>query len=436
MYVKIDQTNYTTLRNLSYSPQVDMIGDTVPINEFSVDIVTDDAITTGQYAELYDDLDNLWARYWIDYAELSGDDAVHIRAQSDISVLDGVTLDAVMYSGAAIGDVLDGIMVRQSGASSVTAAIDYSLSSAFEGVTITGYCPEQSARERLQWVSFAIGAFVRDCFSAEIEIEPIGSTVVPVPVGLTYGEPAPTVNHSDYVTALKITGYAFSTGTPTTDDETVTVGGTTYIVTETVYTLTNTAAPSTANDNVKEIDGVYLVNADNVSAILTHAAGYYFKRTALELEAVDNADYIPGDRVSVYATEQRMYEGFLEGCEFSFGLQAKAKLSVTAADALETAPLTILYKWGSMQLDKRVYYFPVLYEYSLDNPYIDGTWSGHQYVFRPLTASVSGTLPAGGATVTVQYEVALDLHKGVLHVISVDEVTVDSSGDDAIGVIA
>ena len=48
MYVKIDQTSYTDLRNLVYSPQTDITGDTIPINEFTVDIVTDDLITAGQ----------------------------------------------------------------------------------------------------------------------------------------------------------------------------------------------------------------------------------------------------------------------------------------------------------------------------------------------------------------------------------------------------
>ena len=35
MYVTIDQTDYTDLRNLVFSPQTDVTGDTVPINEFN-----------------------------------------------------------------------------------------------------------------------------------------------------------------------------------------------------------------------------------------------------------------------------------------------------------------------------------------------------------------------------------------------------------------
>lgn len=83
MYVTINQTDYTALRNLSFAPETDVTGNAVPINEFSVEIITDDNISYGQYAWLYDDRDNLWAKYWIIYAERISADAVAIRAQSD-----------------------------------------------------------------------------------------------------------------------------------------------------------------------------------------------------------------------------------------------------------------------------------------------------------------------------------------------------------------
>ena len=50
--------------------------------------------------------------------------------------------------------------------------------------------------------------------------------------------------------------------------------------------------------------------------------------------------------------------------------------------------------------------------------------------------NAEGTMVAGGLTVTVYYEIALDLYEGVLHVISVDEITEQSSGGETIGVIA
>lgn len=433
MYVKIDLTDYATIRNLVFSPQTDVTGDTVPINEFSVDIVTDDTIASGQYAELYDDMDNLWAKYWITYAERSGPDAVHILVRSDIALLDGVTLPAAMYSDASVSAVLDATMVRQAGGGLV-ATIDYTLDSAFSSATITGYCPEQSARERLQMICFVIGAYVKSYFNDEIEILPIDAAAALIPAEKTFREPMPTVAYRDYVTKVEITGFTFTEGTPATGDEYVEAGGTTYIVARQNYTLTNTAAPSTAADNIQRFDDVTLINADNVSGILARVAGYLFKRTSVQLDIIDNAEFIPGDAVSVYADPATVFGGFIASCAFSFGIQARARLNVTACVDIETATLTVLYKKGTRQLDRKEYALPVGFAYSIENPYIDISYGGHRYIMRPQTEAVEGTL-TGDTTVTVQYDVALDLHKGTLYVVNVDEITVTTEGQDTVGII-
>ena len=68
MYVKINNVNYTKLKNLSFVPETDLTGQSIPICEYSVSIITDDAITVGDIAKLYDDMDNLWASYVVVYA--------------------------------------------------------------------------------------------------------------------------------------------------------------------------------------------------------------------------------------------------------------------------------------------------------------------------------------------------------------------------------
>lgn len=426
MYIRIDQTDYAKHRNLSFAPQTDFTGNTVPINEFSIEIITTDTIAYGQYAYLYDDLNNLWAKYWIVYAERTGADAVLVRARSDISLLDGVTLPAVMYSGAAIVDVLDDTMVRQSSASGIVAAIDYTLDSSFDSVTITGFCPEQTARERLQWVCFVIGAYVKSFFNDEIEILPIDGTTTLVPVDRTFFKP--TVNYSDYVTGIKVIGYTFTQGTPGVTDEYVTDGTDYYIVTKQEYTLANSAAPSGAVDNIVTIVGVYLVNSGNVSGILTHLSGLYFKRTEIQADVIDNAEYIPGDKLTVYADVDTMFTGYARLCEFAFGKQAKAKITLTAGESMDGAKLTVTYMYGDMNIGRAEYFLPVGYAYSITNPYVDWSMNGHRYIFRPTTAAVSGTMTSSGATATVNYAVALDETEEILQIVSVDSVTVDSNG--------
>ena len=421
MYIVIDQTTYSELRDLSFAPETDVTGNALPINEFQVKIVTTDTIAYGQYAELYNDVDTRFAKYWIVYAEREGD-AVQIVGRSDIALLDGVTLPAVMYSNAAIGDVLDGVMVRQAGGGMV-ATIDYSLASALSGVTITGYCPEQSARERLQWICFVAGAYVRTFFNGTVRIQPLDTTETLIPIERTYMRP--TVKYSDYVTAVRVTAFSFAAGTPQATDEWVQVGSTYYIVTRQEYTLTNDAVPASAADNVISFDNVYLINSSNASQMLSYLALLYFKRAEVTLDCINNGEYKPGDRLVVYGDRDRLFVGYAKSMAFSFGKQSKSTITLMAVDTVAGAALRVTYKWGSRTLGKAKYFFPVGYTYSIENLYLDQTFGGHRYIFRPTTAAVTGTMVAGGNTATVQYEVALDLEiaTGVLEIINVDDLS-------------
>ena len=431
MYILIDQTTYTELRDLSFAPQTDVTGNSLPINEFAVSIITSDAIAYGQYAELYNDVNTRFAKYWIVYAEREGD-AVRVVGRSDIALLDGVTLPAVMYNSEPIADVLDGVMVRQAGGGMV-ASIDYSLASALSGVTISGYCPEQSARERLQWICFVAGAYVRSFFNGMTRIQPLDTTETLIPIEKTYWRPA--IKYSDWVTAVRVTAFSFAAGTPQTTDEWVQVGSTYYIVTRQVFTLTNNEAPATAADNVVDIDGVYLVNAANANGILSYLALLYFRRAEITMDVIDNGEYRPGDRLMVYGAEDQLFVGYAQSAAFGFGKQSKATLQLVAVDTVEGAALRVTYKWGDLTLGMAKYVFPVGYSYSIQNMYLDRTMGGHRYIFRPTTDSITGTMVEGGLTVTVNYQVALDLYKNALHIISVDEVTEESSGGEQIGVI-
>ena len=419
MYVKIDTKTYAKIRNLVYAPETDVTGSAVPINEFSVDVVTADSITIGQYAELYDDLDALWAKYWIVYAEHTDANTVQIRARSDIALLDGVTLPAVMYSGESVSNVLDDTMVRQAGGGLV-ATVDYSLDNSFAGVTITGFCPEQSARERLQWVCFILGAYVKTFFNDEIEILPIDTTTELVPIDRTFWKPS--VTYKDYVTGVRVIAYSFTQGTPATTDTWVTDGTNYYIVTEQAFTVANSAAPASAADNIVEVSGVYLVNSNNVSALLTHLSLLYFKRTEVELDVINNAAYEPGDKLTVYADESTMFSGFAKSCAFEFGLQARSHVVLTAGESTECALLTIVYMWDTLRIGGAQYMFPIGYSYAVQNLFADWTMGAVRYIFRPTTAQVTGTMVSGGVSETVNYAEALVEEEGILEIVSVDDL--------------
>ena len=429
MYVKIGTTEYAKLRDLSFAPETDLTGDTIPINEFRVDILTDDTITIGVYAELYDDLDNLWARYWISYAERVDAGRLRIIAKSLIALLDQRVMAADMYESESVTNVLQDVFEGMDSA-------DWTMSEDFDEVTLTGYVPEQTARERLQWVCFVMGAYVRTYFTDRVWILPIDTTATIVPQNMTLIDVRPVTSFKDWVTAISAKVYSYAQGTPGATDQWVEVGGAYYIQTEQTVTLTNNEAPAAAPANVITIEDMTLLNSSNVSAVLSYLATYYFKRTEVELDVVNNAAYMPGDKLSVYANRSTMYTGFLSKCTFAFGVQARARLRVSPVDLTPSAKLILSYTWDGILIAQRTYTFPVGYSYSISNPYIDTVINGHRYVFRPEAANATGTIEAGTNTNTQACAVALDLYQGVLHIISVDEVTVETDDDVSVGVIS
>lgn len=414
----------TKIKSIQFAPEADLIGASLPINEFTADILTDDAdkIQVGHWAELYDDLDNLWASYWITYAEQVQEGIVRMTAKSPLYTLDGVKMPAVMYSTELASDII--LACIQAGG--VFGANDIDIDSSFNAAYITGFCPEQTARERLTWVLFAIGAYAKSFFADKIYFLPIDNTETMIPINMTFLRP--TVIYQDYVTSVKAKTYSFVAGTPETTDEYVTDDdGVTYIVTESSVSLANPDVPNDVPVKEMEIDGVYLINNSNVSAILSHLSTRYFKRTEVEADVINNASYMPGDKVLLFTEVNKMHQGFIESASFSFGVQARSKLKLTACENVACAKLTIFCKYDGNNIGEYDYCFPVGYVYSVQVPFIDLLMNGHRYIFRPTTATVTGTMTSSDRTVTVDYVMALDYFEGILDVISVDEVT-DSEG--------
>lgn len=421
MYVVIDETEYTEIKGLTFSPEVDLTGNTLPINEFTVDIKTDDSIASWQYAELYDDRDNLWANYWIMKSEKVEKGIVRIVAQSLIAILDKQMMDLDTYNQASFGTLIAGVFAYAPQAS-------YTIDSSFASTKIDGYVPEQSARERLLWLCFAAGAYVKSFFSEKIEILPISITPTLIPLEKTYWKP--DVSYSDYVTRIVVKAYSWVQGTPTATDDWITDGThqNYYIQTATEYALTNTYAPQGAPKNEVRIDNLTLITPDNASQILTRLANYYFNRATVDMSVIDNAEYLPGQKIYGYLGEDEMFQGFIQSEGFSFGLQAKADLHIIGFGAgtgilIDSALLLIKGTWNDLIVCSRIYTFPVGYGYEVENAYVDMTLEGKRYILRPTTAKTSGTMTAGTTEVEVEYETALELASGVLYVVSVDELS-------------
>jgi hypothetical protein len=212
-------------------------------------------------------------------------------------------------------------------------------------------------------------------------------------------------------------------GTPSTTDEWVEADGVTYVQTSQEVSLSNPDVPVTAPPNIISIDDVTIVNSSNVSAILSRLSTNYFNRMETDLSVINNGEYVPGDKVICYGSDDTLVAGYIASADFTFGLQAKSKIKLVPAEIKESANLEIRYMWDDFILRIAVFLLPVGYNYSVENPYIDLYLNNHRYIFRPLDEYATGTVVSGGVVDEEDCDVALDYYQGTVFVISVDEVT-------------
>lgn len=438
MKIIINSTAYTGLKNLNFSPETDVFGNSLPINEFRADIITTDDIAMSQWAELRDDLNTLWAKYWIVYAERIDRQTVRIQVQSALRLLERKQMPAVMYEvgmpSSSMTDVLDDIFDGLD--------VTYTVTPATPSYAVVGFCPAQNARDRLLWLLLTQQRYVRSFFSDTVEIRLINDQTAPlIPLERTFWKPS--ITYRDYVTAINVRSYQFVAGTPTPVDKWVTPDDQTYyIVVETNYRLVNPDVPAGVPDNEISIDGVTLITGEyTASRVLSHLALYYFKRQDVDIDIINNAEYAPGDRVTVYLDEGQLAVGYIGSAAFGFGNQAKAKLKLSGVEVVEGATLTILHVYSGIQIGEQKLYLPVGYPYEIDNPYHDTMIGTNRYIFRPLTAKTTGTLDQD-TTVTVNYAIALNaytvtdssagiaIRQEVLAITSVSGVAMDAEETD------
>ena len=421
-------TDYTTIRNISFTPEVDLTGTSTPANEFALDVVTTDEIVVGDYVTLIDDLENEWAAYRVDSAVPIAPDVTHIVARSKVARLDAVKMEAVMCEAKPLADILDEIFGLNG----------YSLDSRLDGATVTGFLPEQTARERLTWVCFSVGAYVKMAFldDSTVRIEMIDDTTTMIPLEKTFWRP--TINGQDIVTGVKVTAFTFTEASSQEeweDDDSSYRFPMPWVASEQEMSLTNPDAPGYAPENIVEVSEMYLINAANASAILSRMAAYYFKSRSVQLDCINNREYLPGQKVIAYTAEDALVTGFIRSANFSFGVQARSTLEIVAADVVEGAKLTVNYMYQGGKIGSASYFLPVGYAFSIQNPYIDRTYNGRRFIYGPQTEAATGTIASGGTTVSVDYDLALMQKKNDLYVYSVDDVTKNTSGETPVAVI-
>ena len=420
MKINIDGRDYAHLKALTYAPQLDVTNDTVPILEFEADSIDVGDHAPGTAALLKDDLDQIWAQFAIAETKRLDRWTLRIRAQSAVAALDRRTMPAKIYHYELLSAALNDIFSGSAG---------YTMSTELLTKTVYGYAPQQTARERLQWVLTAVGAYVRQTNAVIPEILPTpapSEIALSIPISDVYWRPEiETVEKEEeiYTDAYEIMAALDGWKAP----KMLTVDDVSYLLLSRRYWLKSRADLALLGSQNPVAMGVTLISPDNVADVLTAIYPYSFGGRIVEADVINNNAYIPGDVVSVPTTEDGdRVTGVVESASFSFGLQAKSRLRVREiwSDGAQHTPFKLTVErvfpgdseTPARSLGSEIYNVPSGMRFLSLTPFYYEPF----FVMRPDTLLIGTTdMPASDTTQTAYYAKALWYDQGGLTLQSV-----------------
>lgn len=389
---------YTALKAVSFAPEVDLTGQTLPLNAFTVDVETEDTINTAQFARLYDDRDNLWARYWVTKAERKSLRLITVQAQTPLIWLDRTRMPPAYFTGAPLSGEIDRCfdgVASVVGPMSGYCVIDSSLAN----LPVYGWCPAQSARERLQSLLMAHSAYIKDWNDMLMRVLPSPDLYNREGWGTLLDMNTvfwrPQVNNTDKPSHLSLEYYSVAPGSPDPSDPNQSSvqddSGSTYTVTKNSTGITIGGVGNDIN-----ISGNMLVTYEIAQALLYQLDGVYSSPIVAEAEIINNGDIWPGDFVSIPADEEgkRLCTGWVNAVDFSFGVQARSRLKLEAPRLYDAA--RVILQWTCdgeiVHQDHRI--FPPNYDYDIELSDTEVLGNGHLYTYSPVELDIQGTTPA------------------------------------------
>lgn len=444
MYVKLTWTEYDPdtgiieyldgnfqIKPMSFDPQVDLSGNSMPAGEYTVDVILSEPLSGDLAAcDLYDALDNLWCAWPIRTSRYISDNCLRITCASWLRQLEHREMEPVMYTGETAEAIMTDVFGQEH-------ANHYTLANALKNRTILGFAPAQTARDRLLWLLFVLGAYTQDVFRDDVLIKPVDETATLIPLDKTFATPAE--EQADWVTGLKITTYTFRQAASEEEwheDDSSYMFPLPWLATEQTFELSNPLAPADAPSNVVEIDSIYLITPNNVSDISMRLAKYWFNPAEVTLDCINNRAYRPGDMVTAYVARERLVTGYIQQASFRFGVQARSTLKLVGTQQISGAQLIISYTYQGGVIGRQTYYLPVGVAFTIQNNYIDRIYQDRRYIYRPQSDTVTGTMVDGGLTVDQPCDLALEYRDERLYVYSVDSIIKQGDSGTYTGVIS
>ena len=333
----------SVIESLSVTQNADIMADIVPIDT-AICRIRSETPLVAEYMDV-DDNTGITGRplsplvapighYVVKQINNLGNNLYEIHGYSLVYRLDTPKVPAKYYNGVSLSVALKDVEKNANGSFGVTYNVDTALS----GKTITGYCPEQTARERLQQFCWAVGGYVSCACSALINILAIPSTVQgTVPKSKIYAFPA--VANEDEVARVNLTVHTYTAGT-SGDDIVVDADGNKYVHTTSTLTMENTALTGVSNREIS-VDNATLVNSSNAQATLLRMASVYFN-SGTWYGTTTPQGYIPGQMVQAEDRDGQLRQGYISALTYSFGKGAATTMELKQSVSIAGLPAPVL----------------------------------------------------------------------------------------------
>lgn len=384
VYITSGGATYDDIKSLSFVPEIDPTMSTLPICEYSVEIVTSVSASAwkNRTVSLYETGINsdilLAGSYTVFDAEQLSPKVVRITAASYLRYLEKRTLPAQLYSNMPLNDFLIDICEGDT----IDSTADVIIWDDDEppirivniyGAVVSGLFPVQTARERLQMLCQANNYWVLQWGEySEYGIAIINTSITSFNGGTlinpenTYYQPK-TKKLSDTGT-VKIAGhydasYTYHEQTDTwkkyviqqgwTDPDTGLSADEIAVYYREIWTSYSAPQSESENPGVVEINNLCIANYSSSSTLLTmHFAHYQTELDVLCWPYSRNGTlydrrYFPGDMIQYYADNDTVYSGVITSAEFVFGTMTREKLKIlTDAKSINGVIITVNYVYG------------------------------------------------------------------------------------------
>ena len=301
-------TNYhdDAIKELSLGSTADITADAVPIDEARAVIYAETAPTRTKYLWITDTATGLSLSYIVAQINNKGDNLYEIIAYTAIYLLDAIKLPAKYYNNVSIQTALEDVK---------TDGVSFYCDSLIAEKSITGYCQEQTARERLQQFCWGVGGYVSCADWGLVKVLSISESTTATFAKSDIYE-FPTITNDDEVSKINLSVHTYTAGGGGGD--TVKDGdGNTYSHTVEIISKTNTSATGVLGKELN-IETATLINSTNAQETLNRCALLFFNSATWDGQTVFK-NVTPGERVIVQDRQGRNYKGYVYGAQYIFG---------------------------------------------------------------------------------------------------------------------